>query len=47
MIKPTVYIDGQEGTTGLLIREMLGRRDDVEVLRIPGEQRKDPAGHET
>ena len=43
MSKPTVYIDGQEGTTGLRIREMLGPRDDVEVLLIPGQQRKDPA----
>ncbi len=43
MNKPTVYIDGQEGTTGLRIREMLGPRDDVEVLLIPGQQRKDPA----
>ena len=43
MDKPTVYIDGQEGTTGLRIREMLEPRDDVEVLLIPGQQRKDPA----
>ena len=42
MNKPTVYIDGQEGTTGLRIREMLAPREDVEVLLIPAEQRKDP-----
>lgn len=42
MNKPTIYIDGQEGTTGLRIREMLGPREDVEVLLIPAEKRKDP-----
>ena len=42
MGKPTIYIDGQEGTTGLRIREMLAPREDVEVLLIPAEQRKDP-----
>ncbi len=41
MRKPTIYIDGQEGTTGLRIREMLASREDVEVLLIPAEQRKD------
>ena len=42
MGKPTIYIDGQEGTTGLRIREMLAPREDVEVLLIPATQRKDP-----
>jgi len=33
-----VYVDGQEGTTGLRIHEYLARRGDVEVLRIrPGQ----------
>ena len=38
-----VYVDGQEGTTGLRIHEMLARRPDIEVLRIDPERRKDPA----
>ena len=39
----TVFVDGQEGTTGLRIHEMLARRPDIEVLRIDAERRKDPA----
>lgn len=38
-----VFVDGQEGTTGLQIHEMLARRADVEVLRIDAERRKDSA----
>ncbi len=38
-----VFVDGHEGTTGLRINEYLARRDDVEVLRIDPERRKDPA----
>ncbi|MBQ9415501.1 MAG: N-acetyl-gamma-glutamyl-phosphate reductase [Clostridia bacterium] len=39
-----VYIDGQEGTTGLRLREQLGPlldRKEVELLLIPPEKRKD------
>ncbi len=36
-----IYIDGQSGTTGLRIRERLAERDDVMVLTIPEEHRKD------
>jgi N-acetyl-gamma-glutamyl-phosphate reductase len=36
-----VFVDGQEGTTGLRIHEMLARRTDVEVLRIDADKRKD------
>lgn len=36
-----VYIDGQEGTTGLQIHERLATRDDVTVLKIDAEKRKD------
>ena len=39
----TVFVDGQEGTTGLRIHEMLARRADIEVLRIDADHRKDPA----
>lgn len=38
-----VYVDGQEGTTGLRIHELLARRQDVELLRIDPERRKDVA----
>jgi N-acetyl-gamma-glutamyl-phosphate reductase len=37
----TVYVDGQEGTTGLRIHEVLARRADVELLRIDADKRKD------
>jgi N-acetyl-gamma-glutamyl-phosphate reductase len=39
----TVFVDGQEGTTGLRIHEMLARRADVAVLRIDPDRRKDAA----
>jgi N-acetyl-gamma-glutamyl-phosphate reductase len=38
-----IFVDGQEGTTGLRIHEMLARRSDVEVLRIDPDKRKDAA----
>ena len=38
-----VFVDGQEGTTGLQINEYLARRTDVEVLRIDPDKRKDVA----
>ncbi|MBR5753381.1 MAG: N-acetyl-gamma-glutamyl-phosphate reductase [Clostridia bacterium] len=42
-MKPTIYIDGKSGTTGLQIYERLGKRDDIELLLIPDELRRDPA----
>ena len=42
MTRPRIYIDGQEGTTGLRIRQMLENRQDLELLLIPPEERKNP-----
>ena len=36
-----VFVDGQEGTTGLKIFEYLSERRDIEVLRIDEAKRKD------
>ena len=38
-----VFVDGQEGTTGLRINDLLAGRADVQVLRIAPELRKDAA----
>ena len=40
-MKPKVYIDGKEGTTGLQIYERLGGRTDIELLLIDEDKRKD------
>ncbi len=37
-----VFIDGQEGTTGLKIVERLNGRTDIELLKIDEAKRKDP-----
>lgn len=42
-MKYRVFVDGQEGTTGLRIHEYLAQRDDIEVLRVDPERRKDEA----
>ncbi len=42
-MKYRVFVDGQEGTTGLRIHEYLAQRQDIEVLRIDPDRRKDPA----
>ena len=40
-MKTKVYIDGQSGTTGLQIYDRIGRREDLELLRIPEDKRHD------
>lgn len=40
-MKPKIYIDGKEGTTGLQIYERLGTRDDIDLLLIDEDKRKD------
>jgi N-acetyl-gamma-glutamyl-phosphate reductase len=43
MMTYKVFVDGQEGTTGLRIHEVLAGRSDIEVLRIDSDKRKDSA----
>ena len=40
--RPAIYIDGQEGTTGLRIRDLLAGRVDLDLRLVPGDERKDP-----
>jgi N-acetyl-gamma-glutamyl-phosphate reductase len=42
-VPPKISIDGQAGTTALRIREWLAGRDDLEVVILPEELRKDAA----
>ena len=37
-----IFIDGSEGTTGLRINERFEGRDDIEIMKISSELRKDP-----
>src|ERR1700754_2103562 len=43
MTKPSVFVDGASGTTGLEIRERLDRQSDVAVKSIAEDKRKDAA----
>ncbi len=36
-----IFIDGEAGTTGLLIRELLAPRADIEIVSIDADKRKD------
>ncbi|NLA84031.1 MAG: N-acetyl-gamma-glutamyl-phosphate reductase, partial [Clostridiales bacterium] len=40
-MKYKIYVDGQEGTTGLRIHEYLSKRTDLEILKIDYEKRRD------
>ena len=42
IMKTKIFIDGSEGTTGLRIYERFAERDDIEILQINPELRKDP-----
>lgn len=42
-MKTKVFIDGSEGTTGLRIHERFAGRDDIEILPVSAELRKDTA----
>lgn len=37
-----VYVDGQEGTTGLQIHERLLKHSNIELIKIDSQKRKDP-----
>jgi len=36
-----IFIDGSSGTTGIKIFDRLGSRDDVNLITLPEELRKD------
>lgn len=42
-LKPKIYIDGKDGTTGLQIYDRLSARSDIDLLLIDESKRKDPA----
>lgn len=42
-MKKKIFIDGSAGTTGLRIYERLAEREDIELLSLPEELRKNPS----
>ena len=42
-----IFIDGKAGTTGLRIYDRLSAREDITLITLPEEQRKDPACRKT
>ncbi|KQZ96569.1 N-acetyl-gamma-glutamyl-phosphate reductase [Mesorhizobium sp. Root157] len=42
-MKPKIFIDGEHGTTGLQIRTLLAERQDLDIISVPVERRKEKA----
>src|SRR4029453_2001981 len=42
-MKAKIFIDGEYGPTGVQIRSRLANRDDLEIISVPAERRKDAA----
>lgn len=42
MLKHTIFIDGSAGTTGLQIHERIKMREDLELITLSDDKRKDP-----
>ena len=45
-MKTKIFIDGREGTTGLQIDARLGERDDIDLIKLPEDKRKDAAARQ-
>ncbi|VVE54150.1 N-acetyl-gamma-glutamyl-phosphate reductase [Pandoraea pneumonica] len=43
MSSPLIFIDGDQGTTGLQIHEQLRGRTDIQLMTLPAADRKNPA----